>query len=131
LPIHVGTLDTAILLFGRLFTVAGPKHKLQVISHFYSCLNPKGLKPGSRIMALQINILSAMCYAMKTISENKGGKIEGEELKGLCGKLALPFLTSENIVLKCISIEALGRISQAIAEPHVIRFKFLNFKVFF
>lgn len=118
----MASIDYAILFFGRVFPTVASKHKLQIINHFSECLAPKNAKPGPRFCALQMNVLGAICFAMKCIGENKTGRIEGDQLKQSCAEIALPFLSTDNIVLKCLAIETLCRISQAVAEPHVIIF---------
>lgn len=57
---------------------------------------------------------------MKSMAEaSRNSRIDDEELQRASFNLVLPFLNSENVLLKCLAIETLGRIAQAVAEPQV------------
>lgn len=52
-------------------------------------------------------------------------KIDNEELQRAIINLVLPNINSEQILLKCLTIETLGRIAQAVAEPQVFLINFV------
>ena len=66
-----------------------------------------------------MNVLSAVLTAMKSMGEIRNAKIEGEELQKANINLIIPFLNSEKVLLKCLAIETLGQLAQAVGEPQV------------
>lgn len=58
---------------------------------------------------------------MKSMAEtSRNSRIDDEELQRISFNLVLPFLNAENVLMKCLAIETLGRIAQAVSEPQVI-----------
>lgn len=75
LPPNIASLDAAVSLFGRLFPSVNGKRRLQLIQHFLSCVGAKsatGKQATLRQMAVQLNILGAMCAAMRAMGETRG-----------------------------------------------------------
>uniref|UniRef100_A0A915D0I2 HEAT repeat-containing protein 5B n=1 Tax=Ditylenchus dipsaci TaxID=166011 RepID=A0A915D0I2_9BILA len=119
LPSNVVAIDVAIALFSRVFPVVQTKRKLQLVTHFLTCI--KAVKQTPRLYAIQVNILGAICCAMKAMGEQRAGRIDDEELqRQLSVNLVMPFLNAEKPLLKCLAIETLGRIAQAVAEPQFV-----------
>ncbi|KAI1707379.1 HEAT repeat-containing protein 5A [Ditylenchus destructor] len=118
---NIAAIDSAILLFGRVFPVVTNKRKLQLVNHFLTCL--KAVKQTPRLYAVQLNVLASICHAMKSISElgPRGVRLDDDELQRLLSvELIMPFLNSDRVLLKCLAIETLGRIVQAVAEPQFV-----------
>lgn len=61
---------------------------------------------------------------------SRNSRIDDEELQIISVNLVLPFLNSDNVLLKCLAIETLGRIAQAVAEPQVSFFLILLIEFF-
>lgn len=91
------------------------KHRLQMLLHFFDCLNSKqaGSSKGttSRQAALQINIFTAVLSSLKSLAEAKSD-IGDEQIKKATLKLVMETLTHSNQVLRCAAGEALGRMAQ-------------------
>lgn len=66
--------------------------------------------------------MGAVCLAMKALGETqpRGARIDDENLQRVCTELVLPFLNSERVLLRCLAIETLGRLAQAVAKPQVL-----------
>uniref|UniRef100_A0AC34FWX2 HEAT repeat-containing protein 5B n=1 Tax=Panagrolaimus sp. ES5 TaxID=591445 RepID=A0AC34FWX2_9BILA len=118
LPVHVASIDSAIQMFGRVYPLAPTKHKLQLTNHFLNCF--KAIKNVNRLQSVQMNVLSAILCAMKSLGEIRNSKIEGEELQKANINLIIPFLNSEKVLLKCLAIETLGHLAQAVSEPQFV-----------
>lgn len=114
---QIVSIDSAILLFARVFPVVSTRCKLQLIQHFSEQL--KSIKQGPRLQAIQFNILTALCLAAKTIGEKRNGRLDDEQLQQTCTNLVLPFLANEHMILKTLAVETLGRLAQAISTPQV------------
>lgn len=66
-------------------------------------------------------MLTTLCLGMKAMGETTHSvKIHDEELQRVIINLVLSSINSERLLLKCLAIETLGRIAQAVAEPQVI-----------
>uniref|UniRef100_A0A914GR10 HEAT repeat-containing protein 5B n=1 Tax=Globodera rostochiensis TaxID=31243 RepID=A0A914GR10_GLORO len=117
-PLAVAVLDSAIQLFARVFPVVSDRCKLQLLQHFATQLQQT--KQNVRLLALQLNILTALCLAAKSIGERRVGKMEDERLQQVATQLVLPLITSEHILLKCLAVECLSRFAQAICTPQFV-----------
>jgi len=61
----VAVIDSAISLFGHIFSSVSNKHRGQLMSHFNECI---GKNKGARQQAIQTNIFTAFLAALKVIS---------------------------------------------------------------
>lgn len=68
---------------------------------------------------MQLKILGAVLCAMKGMGEQRHLRIEGEELQRASVNLVIPFLNADRVTLKCLAVETLGRMAQAVCEPQV------------
>uniref|UniRef100_A0A7E4VHX8 HEAT repeat-containing protein 5B n=1 Tax=Panagrellus redivivus TaxID=6233 RepID=A0A7E4VHX8_PANRE len=114
LPVHVASIDLAIDLFGRVYPLAPAKHKLQLTNHFLNAF--KGIKNANRLVSIQANVLGAVLCAMRSMGETRTPKLEGEELHKANVNLVLPLLNHERVLLRCLAIETLGHLTQAVGE---------------
>ena len=62
LPLGVGVIDSAILLFGKAFPAVASKHRQQLLSHFKDCVRQA---KSVRQDTIQINIFTAFLAALK------------------------------------------------------------------
>lgn len=114
----IAALDSAIQLFARVFPIVSIRCKLQILQHFSEQL--KAVKINSRLQALQLNILTAICMAYKNIGERRNCvRMDDEQMQQESVNLIVPFLAGESILLKCLAVEALGRLALAIGTPQV------------
>ena len=114
---QIAALDSAIQLYARVFPVVSTRCKLQLLQHFSEQL--KSIKPGPRLQAIQLNILTAICLSAKTIGDKRNGRLDDEQLQQACTNLVLPLLANEHMILKTLAIETLGRLAQAVSTPQV------------
>ena len=117
LPVHVASIDAAILMFGRIYPWVSSKQKLQLTNHFLNAC--RAARNAVRQQAIHLNILSAVLCAMKSMGELRNARIQGEELQKANMDLIIPFLNSERVLLRCLATETLGQLSQAVGEPQV------------
>uniref|UniRef100_A0AC34Q6C8 HEAT repeat-containing protein 5B n=1 Tax=Panagrolaimus sp. JU765 TaxID=591449 RepID=A0AC34Q6C8_9BILA len=118
LPVNVSSIDASILMFGRIYPLASPKQKLQLTNHFLNIF--KASKNAVRQQSIHLNVLSAVLCAMKSMGELRNARIQGEELQKANMDLIIPFLNSERVLLRCLAIETLGQLSQAVGEPQFV-----------
>lgn len=62
LPLGVTVIDSAIGLFGHIFSCVSNKHRGQLMSHFNECIIKN---KGVRQQAIQTNIFTAFLAALK------------------------------------------------------------------
>jgi hypothetical protein len=125
----VAALDSAINLFARIFPAVSARCKLQLLQYFAEQI--KLTKTGPRLQALHLNILTTICLSAKQIGERKIGKLDDEQLQQTATNLVLPFLASDSVPLKCLAVETLGRLAQAVSTPQVPIHSNLNMEFFF
>ncbi|CAD5225791.1 unnamed protein product [Bursaphelenchus okinawaensis] len=115
LPPQLVSLDAAVSMFGRIYPLVPSRHKLQLTNHFINCM--ANLRQTPRLQAIQLNILGALLSGMKAMSELRNYRPQGTEHQDQTVKLLRQFVTADNPLQRCLAIEALGRMSQAISEP--------------
>ena len=62
LPLGVAVIDSSVRLYGLVFPHVAHKHRLQMLEHFGECIKQA---KASRQQAIQINIFTAVLYALK------------------------------------------------------------------
>ncbi|CAD5231280.1 unnamed protein product [Bursaphelenchus xylophilus] len=115
LPPQLVSLDIAVSMFGRIYPLVPSRHKLQLTNHFINCM--ANLKQTPRLQAIQLNILGALLSGMKAMGEIRNYRSQGTEHQEQTVKLLRQFVTADNPLQRCLAIEALGRMAQAISEP--------------
>lgn len=55
--------------------------------------------------------------AARAIGERRAGRLEDEQLRQVTTQLMLPLVGSGDLLLKCLAVECLGRIAQAVDTP--------------
>jgi hypothetical protein len=116
LPSQVALLDAAIHTFGRIYPLLVTKHKNQLTDHFIKCLTDPKQKDTARFQAVEMNILGAILCAMRSMGDYRNARIEDEDLRRKTVQLLRDYVCSERTLLKCLAVEALGRLAQTIPE---------------
>ncbi|EGT37054.1 hypothetical protein CAEBREN_32553 [Caenorhabditis brenneri] len=112
-------LNTALLTYGKVFPLVNHKHKLQITNHFYDTLQNM-IKITPRKQAIFVNILTAKLLAYKTYCEQRGPKLEHQELQQSSSKLIYSSLSSSCPLTRLVGAEALARLSQAVGSPQYV-----------
>lgn len=99
-----------------MFPHVAHKHRLQMLEHFGECIKQA---KASRQQAIQINIFTAVLYALRSLAETKTGFGNVDVTKAAVS-LVLGALGSSNEILRCAAGEALGRIVQVVGESKFI-----------
>jgi len=83
LPLGVAVIDSSVRLYGLVFPHVAHKHRLQMLEHFGECIKQA---KASRQQAIQINIFTAVLYALKVghaMRLNSRTGIEGPPVSSL------------------------------------------------
>ncbi len=67
-----------------------------------------------------MNIFGALLTSFKSMGEQKA-KMDGDALQKSSVALIVSCIAASNPLLRCAAAEALGRLSQAVSDPQVIR----------
>ncbi|UYV80545.1 HEATR5B [Cordylochernes scorpioides] len=116
LPLGVAVIDASVELFGAVFPGVALKHRLQMLSHFAECLKHS---KATRQEAVQVNIFTAVLYALKALMDHKNN-LGTEEVKSAAIKLILGSLSHPNPILRCAAAEALGRMAQVVGDSRFV-----------
>ncbi|CAG9536111.1 unnamed protein product [Cercopithifilaria johnstoni] len=111
-------INRAISLYGRIYPFAPSKHQLQMAEHFAKCI--KGTKNVVRQQSIQKNILGCLLASFKTVSEQKGLRLEVQALQKAYVDLIIPCLSHANPLIRCAAAEALGRLAQAVGDAQFV-----------
>eukprot|EP00912_Choanoflagellata_sp_UC4_P001904 UC4_evm4s1221 len=115
LPSSVSLIDAATQLFGSIFPyLTSNKHRLQLISHFVSCI--KASKAGHRRVAIYKNILMAFLSALDAIIDSKSGSMGNEKVISAARELVADALISPDPIIRCTASEVMGRICQIVGK---------------
>ncbi|KAL3985776.1 hypothetical protein ACH3XW_40030 [Acanthocheilonema viteae] len=114
----VMVINAAINLYGRIYPFAPPKHQLQMAEHFAKCI--KGTKNIVRQQSIQKNIFGCLLTSFKTVSEQKGLRLENQALQKAYIDLIIPCLSHANSLIRCAAAEALGRLAQAVGDAQFV-----------
>lgn len=57
--------------------------------------------------------------AAKGIGERRQGRLEDEQLQAAATQLVWPHVSAADPLLKCLAVECLGRLAQAVYTPQV------------
>ncbi|KAI6188999.1 HEAT repeat-containing protein 5B [Aphelenchoides besseyi] len=123
-PVQTASVNAAIQMFGRIYPLVPTRHKIQLTEHFFKSL--ADIRSPARLQVVQLNILGAMLSAMKSqatvvqLNRDQKPRIDNSDLQNLTVRLIRPFLTAERPLLKCLAVEALGRLAQAVADPQFV-----------
>jgi hypothetical protein len=128
LPLGVAVIDSSIQLFGVMYPKIPNKHRLQIILHFidYIQKQPSTKSNAQSKQALQINIFTAVLGSLKSLAEAKsdlgdrGTSDDRSSIRKATLKLVMETLCHPNLVLRCAAGEALGRMTQVVAESHFV-----------
>ncbi|XP_032289770.1 HEAT repeat-containing protein 5B isoform X3 [Drosophila virilis] len=114
LPLGVAVIDMSVTLYGTIFPKVANKHRLQMLDHFAECIKQA---KSNRQEAIQMNIFTALLYALKHLTDSKT-TIGQEDVKKSATSLIVASLTSTNSTIRCAAGEALGRLAQVVADSH-------------
>ncbi|EDV91239.1 HEAT repeat-containing protein 5B isoform X2 [Drosophila grimshawi] len=114
LPLGVAVIDMAVSLYGTIFPKVANKHRLQMLDHFAECIKQA---KSNRQEAVQMNIFTALLYALKQLTDSKTS-LGQEDVKKSATNLIVASLTSANSTIRCAAGEALGRLAQVVADSH-------------
>ncbi|CAJ0939252.1 unnamed protein product, partial [Mesorhabditis belari] len=118
LPAEVRCIDMAVTIYGRLFPFISRKHQVQITEHFASVI--KEQKNPNRQSVIQMNALCAIVSALRSISENKGSKVEQESLAKTIFDFVKNGITSSSVTIRCVSAETLGRLAQTVGDAQYV-----------
>lgn len=116
LPLGVAVIDSAISLFGHIFSCVSNKHRGQLMNHFNECITSS---KGTRQQAIQKNIFTAFLAALKNLAENKSMFGEESVRKHACTLVQDALANTDNI-LRCAAGEALGRMAQVMNDENFV-----------
>jgi HEAT repeat-containing protein 5 len=121
LPLGVAVIDASIQLYCIMYPKLPNKYRLQILSHFIECIqrHPTSKSNASTKQTLQINIFTAVLGSLKSLAENKSD-IGDDAVKKRTLELVMEALCDTNPLLRCAAGEALGRMTQVVAEPHFV-----------
>ncbi|XP_017967368.1 HEAT repeat-containing protein 5B isoform X1 [Drosophila navojoa] len=114
LPLGVAVIDMSVTLYGTIFPKVANKHRLQMLDHFAECIKQA---KSNRQEAIQMNIFTALLYALKQLTDSKTS-LGQEDVKKSATSLIVASLTSSNSTIRCAAGEALGRLAQVVADSH-------------
>lgn len=121
LPLGVAVIDASIQLYGIMYPKVPNKHRLQILLHFSECIQKQATSKANALskQALQINIFTAVLGSLKSLAEAKV-ELGDDAIRKATLKLVLETLCHSNPILRCAAGEALGRMTQVIAESHFV-----------
>ena len=90
--------------------------RAQLLEHFAATI--KGIKPGARSLATQINIFTAILAALKAVVERKT-TFGQDKVVAVARSMAMAALANADPMLRVAAAEMLGRLAQAVAGPFV------------
>lgn len=108
LPLGISVIDASIILYGQIYAKISNKYRLQMLNHFHDLL--KTAKSTNK-QALLTNITTAVYWSLKNLSETKT-QINDEQVLRLSHVLIIDNLSSTNVIMRCASGDALGKLSQ-------------------
>ncbi|XP_017846517.1 HEAT repeat-containing protein 5B isoform X2 [Drosophila busckii] len=114
LPLGVAVIDMSVTLYGTIFPKVANKHRLQMLDHFAECIKQA---KSNRQEAVQMNIFTALLYALKHLTDSKTS-LGQEDVKKSATNLIVASLTSSNSTIRCAAGEALGRLAQVVGDSH-------------
>ena len=117
LPLGVSVVDQSIIVFGRVFPRAAPKHRHQILNYFTERL--KSAKAGKQLEVLQTNIFAALLCGLRGLSEGKS-VLGSKELVNVATSLITGQLTAASPALRCAAGESLGRMAQVVQDNKYI-----------
>lgn len=85
-----------------------------MLDHFAECIKQA---KSNRQEAIQMNIFTALLYALKQLTDSKTS-LGQEDVKKSATSLIVASLTSSNSTIRCAAGEALGRLAQVVADSH-------------
>ncbi|RWS31952.1 HEAT repeat-containing protein 5B-like protein, partial [Leptotrombidium deliense] len=116
LPLGVAVIDKSCLVFAYIFRFVATKHRLQMLSHFQECIKHS---KSARQEAVQINILTSILGALKSLAENKG-TIGSDDIKNTLTTLLFSMLSHNNPIIRCAAAQAAGRVAQVVADAKYV-----------
>ncbi|EFO83913.1 hypothetical protein CRE_14875 [Caenorhabditis remanei] len=112
-------LNTSLLTYGKVFPLVNNKHKLQITNHFFDTIQ-NATKNVARRQAIFVNVLTAKLLAYKTLCEQRGPKLENEELQKSSFRLISTSLSNSCPMTRLIGAEAMARLAQAVGSPQYV-----------
>ena len=121
LPLGVAVIDASIQLYGVMYPKVPNKHRTQILAHFIDCIQKQSTAKANATskQALQINIFTAVLGSLKSLAETRS-ELGDESIRKNTLKLVMETLCHANPVLRCAAGEALGRMTQVVAESHFV-----------
>ena len=121
LPLGVSVIDASIQLYGIIYPKVPNKHRSQILAHFVDCIqrHPTTKASAPSKQALQINIFTAVLGSLKSLAESRSD-LGDEAIRKNTLKLVMDTLCHSNSILRCAAGEALGRMTQVVAESHFV-----------
>ena len=97
------------------------KHRAQILAHFLECIQKQSTAKANAAskQALQINIFTAVLGSLKSLAESRSD-LGDESVRKNTLRLVMDTLCHSNPVLRCAAGEALGRMTQVVAESHFV-----------
>ncbi|EJD76264.1 HEAT repeat containing 5B [Loa loa] len=111
-------INAAINMYGRIYPFVPAKYQLQMAEHFAKCV--KGTKNIVRQQSIQKNVFSCLLVSFKTVSEQKGLRLEGQAVQKAYIDLIIPCLSHANPLIRCAAAETLGRLAQAVGDAQFV-----------
>ena len=110
LPLGVTIIDNSCRLYGHVFKLVHNKHREQMFSHFSELVkNSKAV----RQEAVTMNILTAIYFALKNLTESKSS-LGSEEVRTNLLNFLLPLLPNLNPMIRVAAAQTLAKMGQVI-----------------
>jgi hypothetical protein len=130
LPLNIAVIDASIQLYYKIFIQISNKHRLKIFQHFIDLIKQS---IDVRQEAIQINVLTAIVLSLKTLAESEEVSPFGDDNLNKCAcTLVIQALNHPNSLLRCVAVEAFGRLIQVLTDKrlieNIIRFCFNQLK---
>ncbi|GBP42418.1 HEAT repeat-containing protein 5B [Eumeta japonica] len=112
LPLGVAVVDAAVLLFGQIFPRAANKHRQQMLEHFTECIR---VSKGARQEALQMNVYTALLFALRALTEVKGA-LGLDAVRAVATELIVNGLSANSSSVRAAAACCAGRLCSCITE---------------
>jgi HEAT repeat-containing protein 5 len=122
LPLGVAVIDASIQLYSVMYPRVPNRHRLQILNHFIESIQKQPSTSKSQLpykQALQINIFTAVLGSLKCLAETKS-ELGEEAIRNMTLKLVMDTLCHANPILRCAAGEALGRMTQVVAQSYFV-----------
>ncbi|XP_030626856.1 HEAT repeat-containing protein 5A [Chanos chanos] len=113
LPPNSALILSAVQLFGVIFPHLEVQQRAQTLEQF--CEAVKQVK-GARQQTVQVQVVSALCSALKCLAAGHAG-LGSEEVRKPAVVLLVGALESANPLLRCAAAEGIARLAQVVSDP--------------